>query len=656
MSSPPPRTTLASSPQQQGRQLKRKLQEAKCGVIYLDEYLRRRDALMAKLVALVAAHRVKDDLRVVAAGGDGTVSWVSELIRDACALANTRAVPPIAILSLGTGNELANVTGWGKRYATGDSLVPFVRDVAGGRVVDVDAWIWRATPLETGPDGRVLDVPRRNARPPPRVFSVGARALHDFDGNPGGDDPGGDGSAGPGGFVTAASRDVRDGGPSSLRADASGISGSDPDPSPRRDPLSTNNPGGAPDHHHAGTSPESRRRSISAARRAAMESDDLPHLPELAFAPPPMTPPGGGSKSHRSSPTTDRRTRAANDAAHRPPKQFGGFEHPLANGPSSVEASRGDASSHSERLASRRAGGRRGSRASGASFGSGASALGPANNGIGFGRRRNQSRGSSLGGSADFANEGFDDISVDGGSSDAGSGDEEATVDVVEKTSVCFFSVGFDASIAMQFHQLRERTPCCADNVTKIVAGHAVLGFAEAFAARKYLRPGVISLRVDGEAVAIPPGARTLQFFNIHSSATGIDFFGTGEPSEPTELQRFEPPCIGDGLIEVVATMSAWHLGAIRLGFGHSHRVAQGASVEVILREALPVQVDGEPWLQPPAVVHVSSGGKIPFVIGTGETRNVPEMAHVRVRSVDIPEEDTQGARATSSGTTTGRE
>ena len=89
--------------------------------------------------------------------------------------------------------------------------------------------------------------------------------------------------------------------------------------------------------------------------------------------------------------------------------------------------------------------------------------MGPANNGIGFGRRRNQSRGSSLGGSADFANEGFDDISVDGGSSDAGSGDEEATVDVVEKTSVCFFSVGFDASIAMQFHQLRERTPACSD-------------------------------------------------------------------------------------------------------------------------------------------------------------------------------------------------
>ena len=99
-------------------------------MIYLDEFLRRRDALMAKLVSLVTAHRGRDDLRFVAAGGDGTVSWVAELVGDACALVGTNSVPPIAILSLGTGNELARVTGWGTSYA-GESLVPFVRDVAG---------------------------------------------------------------------------------------------------------------------------------------------------------------------------------------------------------------------------------------------------------------------------------------------------------------------------------------------------------------------------------------------------------------------------------------------------------------------------------------------------------------------------------------------
>ncbi len=102
---------------------------------------------MAKLVSLITQHRGKDDLRFVAAGGDGTVSWVTELVGDACALVGTENVPPIAVLSLGTGNELARVAGWGCTY-TGESLVPFIRDVAVGNVVGVDSWLWRATPLE----------------------------------------------------------------------------------------------------------------------------------------------------------------------------------------------------------------------------------------------------------------------------------------------------------------------------------------------------------------------------------------------------------------------------------------------------------------------------------------------------------------------------
>lgn len=62
-------------------------------------------------------------------------------------MAGQAAVPPIAVLSLGTGNELARVTGWGATYH-GESLVSFVRDVAEGRVVGVDSWMWHAVPLE----------------------------------------------------------------------------------------------------------------------------------------------------------------------------------------------------------------------------------------------------------------------------------------------------------------------------------------------------------------------------------------------------------------------------------------------------------------------------------------------------------------------------
>ena len=93
---------------------------------------------------------------------------------------------------------------------------------------------------------------------------------------------------------------------------------------------------------------------------------------------------------------------------------------------------------------------------------------GPAINGVGFGRKV-RSR-ASIGNSIDFDAAGFgfeadssdEDESRDDSASDA---DElrDDVVGTVTKTSVCFFSVGFDASIAMQFHQLRERTPACSD-------------------------------------------------------------------------------------------------------------------------------------------------------------------------------------------------
>ena len=106
---------------------------------------------MSILTDLVSRHRREGDLRFVAAGGDGTVSWAAELIFDACAAAGTRNVPPIAVLCLGTGNELARVTGWGAGFhgtphANG-GLRSFVRDVACGKVVGVDSWLWRAVPL-----------------------------------------------------------------------------------------------------------------------------------------------------------------------------------------------------------------------------------------------------------------------------------------------------------------------------------------------------------------------------------------------------------------------------------------------------------------------------------------------------------------------------
>jgi len=212
-------------------------------------------------------------------------------------------------------------------------------------------------------------------------------------------------------------------------------------------------------------------------------------------------------------------------------------------------------------------------------------------------------------------------------------------VEKFEKLSACFFSVGFDAGIALQFHQFREKTEkCCVvpKTVSANVAGYGVLGALEWLAKRRYLSSKTILLYVDNKPVPIPERANTIQIFNIHSSTTGVDFFGSGEKSKPHErLQDFQPPSVQDGLVEVVATYGVGHLSAIRFRMTHSYRLAQGKKVEIVLKRPLPVQVDGEPWLNQPGRLKFTFSRSWPVVLGLGELRNVhpPPSSSIRLPS-----------------------
>jgi len=191
-------------------------------------------------------------------------------------------------------------------------------------------------------------------------------------------------------------------------------------------------------------------------------------------------------------------------------------------------------------------------------------------------------------------------------------------------TLLCFFSLGFDANITHKFHQLREGNPKLTSSVAMNKLWYTVYGIQEIFQPTDNVASS-LELRVDGRLLPLPSNIRTLQMFNIHSSADGVDFFGVSRPSRNSELQEYSSPTINDGLLEVVGTTGVPHLLSIRAGMSHSTRLAQGNKFTIKILKPIPVQVDGEGWIQHPGTVTVSHRRSIPVICGDGPTKGFPK-------------------------------
>ncbi|XP_010678411.2 diacylglycerol kinase 1 [Beta vulgaris subsp. vulgaris] len=169
-----------------------------------------------------------------------------------------------------------------------------------------------------------------------------------------------------------------------------------------------------------------------------------------------------------------------------------------------------------------------------------------------------------------------------------------------------YLGVGCDAKVALDIHNMREENPekfysqfmnkvLYAKEGAKIIMDRIFEDF-----------PWQVRVEVDGVEIEVPEDAEGVLVANIGSYMGGVDLWH----NEDESFGNFDPQSMHDKVLEVVSISGTWHLGKLQVGLSRAQRLAQGQSIKIQLFAALPVQIDGEPWLQQPCTLHISHHGQ----------------------------------------------
>ena len=200
-----------------------------------------------------------------------------------------------------------------------------------------------------------------------------------------------------------------------------------------------------------------------------------------------------------------------------------------------------------------------------------------------------------------------------------------------------YFSLGLDAAAAFAFHAARREDPARFTSRTKNQLLYAWLGLLKTGGCLGCGQPpplldSVAELLVKNNGtwkqIKFPRDSRGLIVLNLQSYAGGRDLWGTQKSPD------FQTPDVADGLLEIVTATNIFNLATKLITTkglgGHTHRLAQANELRIRLKESTYMQIDGEPWHQSPATVHIKAIGRSTVLRHVESTTKKPSCCSCR--------------------------
>ncbi|KAI2657044.1 Diacylglycerol kinase theta [Labeo rohita] len=181
-----------------------------------------------------------------------------------------------------------------------------------------------------------------------------------------------------------------------------------------------------------------------------------------------------------------------------------------------------------------------------------------------------------------------------------------------------YFGLGIDAELSLDFHHAREEDPDKFNSRFHNKGVYVKVGLQKLSHTRNLHKD--IRLQVDRQEVELP-SIEGLIFLNIPSWGSGADLWGSDSDS------RFGRPRIDDGMLE----------GQVQSGLRSGIRIAQGSYIRITVNKPIPVQVDGEPWIQSPGQIIISAAGPKVCMLRKSKAKQKKQSGSLKESRSDSP-------------------